>query len=166
VSDFAEAFAEVKRAVQPDVDPKLSYGSGETPDADSELDAIILASARAKVWETGLEVKYGERVVPTVGNGRWYRVTKAGALGDTEPTSWPEYDYGSVESGTVMLQEDGRFVGSLYDVRAAKYAAWDVRVARASNDNQYLNDARGQASSFTYLNCVRERDKYKPVGIA
>lgn len=119
MSDFSEAFAEVKRVVQPDVDPVLTYGDGTTPDPTKELDSIILASARAMVWQASLAVKYGDIVVPTVGNGRRYRVVTAGTLGSTEPSSWPDYDYGSVESGTATLEEDGRFVGSIYDVRAA-----------------------------------------------
>jgi hypothetical protein len=166
VSDFAEAFAEVKRAVQPDVDPKLSYGSGETPDADSELDAIILASARAKVWEAELEVKYGERVVPTVGNGRWYRVAKAGALGDTEPASWPEYNYGSVESGTVTLQEDGHFVGSVYDVRGAIRRCAEVMQEKWRDMTDSSSGGLSVKDDQVWQRLEALRRRHAPVGIA
>jgi hypothetical protein len=165
LSDFSDAFSEVKRVVQPDLDPRLSYGDGQVPDPDSDLDAIILASVKAALWESGASVKYGDVIVPTAGNGRRYRVTVAGVLGSTEPT-WPTSDYGSVTSGEVTLVEDGYFVGSVYDVRKAIYAALDLKVQRSVNKDQYLQDSRGQASSFLYLNLVRERDKYKPVGIA
>jgi hypothetical protein len=165
MSDYSDAFSEVKRAVQPDIDPRLSYGDGQVPDPDSDLDAIILASVKAALWESGASVQYGDVLIPTVGNGRRYRVSVAGALGSTEP-SWPGYDYGSVVSGGATLVEDGYFVGSVYDVRKAIYAALDLKVQRSVNKDQYLQDSRGQASSFLYLNLVRERDKYRPVGIA
>lgn len=165
MSDFSTAFAEVKRAVQPDETPKLTYGDGQTPNEEMELDQIILANVRAKVWASGLQVGYGDIIVPTVGNGQKYRVATPGTLGATEPTSWPG-EFGSVTSGDVTLVEDGAFTGNTYDIRRAKYEALDLKVKRSASENQYLNDARGQASSFQYLNWARERDKYKAVGVA
>lgn len=159
MSDFSEAFAEVKRAVQPDVDPKLSYGDGVTPDADAELDSIILTSARAVVWEAGAEVGYGNVIVPTRGNGRKYRVTTPGTLGSSEPTSWPTADYGSVTSGEVTLVEDGYFRGSVYDVRRAKYECFLAKRAKADEftgaEEQRISDSLD-----------KEIARYRPVVIA
>lgn len=159
MSDFSEAFAEVKRVVQPDVDPTLTYGDGTTPDPEMELDSIILASLRATAWASGAAVKYGDVIVPTVGNGRKYRVTTAGALGLTEPSSWPDYDYGSVASGTATLEEDGRFVGSVYDVRAAVRGAFELKLSKAA-------EYTGADESRMVERLERMAARYAPVGIA
>lgn len=159
MSDFSEAFAEVKRAVQPDVEPVLTYGDGVTPDPESEVDAIILASTRAAVWSADLEVKYGDVVVPTVGNGRKYKVTVAGTLGSTEPSSWPGYDYGSVESGTVTMVEDGYFRGGVYDVRMATYKCFLLKRAKA---NEYTGAEEQRIAESLDKGIAR----YRPVGIA
>jgi hypothetical protein len=158
VSDYSEAFAEVKRVVQPDTDPKLTYGRGETPDPEADLDSVILASVRATVWEAGLVVKYGKHVVPTTGNGRKYRVKVAGALGSSEP-SWPDYDYGVVTSGDVTLEEDGLFEGGVYDVRRAIHAALLLKLSKAS-------EYTGAEEERIVAHLEKMAARYAPVGIA
>jgi hypothetical protein len=165
MSAWSDAFSEVKSVVEPDRDPQLDYGDGVTANPVKELDAAILSSVRGVTWSASATLVYGQTVFPSSRNGHRYRVTAGGQLAATEP-SWPTAQESSVTSGAVTLVEDGMDFDSIYDLRAAKYRALDKKVMKAANDNQYLNDARGQASSFLYLNLVRERDKYKDFGVA
>lgn len=164
MGDYSDAFREVFDACQPDTDPVLTYGDGETPDTEQELDRAIEKSKRAVLWEAGLAVKYGQRVVPTVGNGRKYKVTRAGTLGSSEP-SWPQWDYGSVESGTVRLVEDGFFEGSVYDVRAAKYAACQMKADKCSDRVDFSADGANYKESQTAEYWLKKVRKFAPVGI-
>jgi hypothetical protein len=165
VSQWSDAFTEVFDAVQPTVEPVLTYGGGVTADATKELDRIILASARGTPWSASLVVTYGQIVFPSVRMGRRFKVVQAGTMAATEPT-WPEYDYGFVSSGTAELVEDGPDYANVYDIRRAIYKALDAKVQKSVNQNQYIQDSRAQASSYLYLNLVRERDRYASVGIA
>jgi hypothetical protein len=165
VSAWSDAFAELVRLAQPDSEPVLTKGGGTTADATKELDAILLANARGITWASGATVVYGDTILPLTRMGRRFRVTTGGVLGSTEP-AWGDYEGSVVTSGTVVMAEDGSDFGNLYDVRGAAYRALDLKVQKAVNKDQYLQDARGQASSFLYLNLVRERDKYKSVGVA
>ena len=164
MSVFSDAFSELSDACQPDSDPVLTKGGGEAPDPAKELDRILERNKTAG-WAEGVEVQYGERRIPTSPNGHVYRAVQGGTTGTAEP-SWGTADYSRVVDGGVVWEEDGAFSGSPYNLRRAKYEALDLKVKKAMNENQYLNDARGQASSYLYLNLVRERDKYRSVGVA
>ena len=159
MSDFSDAYAEVSRAVRPDDDPTLTHGDGDEPDEAMELDKIILESARGKVWSAGLVVKYGDVILPTVGNGRKYKVITPGTLGGTEPPSWPDYDFGRVESGTVTLEEAGFFSGNVYDVRGAIYEALEAKIAKSA-------EYQGDEERRIHQNLVERQKRYRPVGIA
>lgn len=166
MSDFSEAFAEVVGFTSPDDEPRLSKGDGVTPQPELDIDDCILASARGTVWTASATVTHGAYVLPTVRNGRVYRVVIGGALGTVEPTAWPTYDYGQVTSGTATLEDAGYFAGNLYDLRAAKYAALGRKLAKAVNDNQWLGGGREQASTYLFLNLQRLRETVRPVGVA
>lgn len=165
MSAFSDAYAEVSRAVQPDVEPTLTHGDGGTADPTKELDSIILASARGALWSAAATLTYGQIVFPLTRNGHRYRVTTGGTTGSAEP-SWGTSDYTSVSDNTVVYEEAGGDFASIYDVRQAKYDAWNLRAAKASARTVELSDARGQATDYRYLNAVRERDRYQAVGIA
>lgn len=165
MSQFSDAFTEVFNATRPDKDPTLSYGGGSTPDATKEFDKILLLYVRGVTWAASTAFTYGQTVFPTTRMGRRFRVIQAGTSGTSEP-SWSDYDYARVSSGTVEMIEDGTDFDSIYDVRSAKYAVLDAKVKQAMNENQYISDSRGQASSYLYLNLMRERDRYSSVGIA
>lgn len=162
MSAWSDAFAELVRLVQPDLDPALTKGLGATADLTKELDTILQASVRGTTWVTNTAFVYDQVVFPTVRNGHKYRVITAGTSGATQPT-WPEWGY--VTDGTVELYEDGADYGNIYDVRRAAFAALDLKVKKKMTENTYLQDARAQASSYDYLNLVRERDKYLSVSV-
>lgn len=164
MSDYSDAFSALKDAVQPDVDPVLTYGDGETPDTEKDLDRI-LERHKTAAWGAEAVVRYGERRVPVTGNGHVYRAAQGGTTAATEP-SWPTSDYSQASDGTVVWEEAGAFSGSVYAVRAAIYEALNLKLTKAANDVQFLNDARAQASSYLFLNLQRLRDRYRPVGVA
>lgn len=164
MSDWSIAFSALVLAVQPDSDPMLSKGGGAEPDAERELDQILLASARGVAWEASQDYTYGQYAFPVTRNGHYFKVITAGTTGSTEPT-WTVETEGRVSSGTVVFEEAG-IDGGIYDLRRAKYDAWNLKTAKAASENQVISDGRGQASSFLYLNCQRERDKYVSVGVS
>lgn len=141
--------------MQAAADPAL-----DAPDIEACLDKARVAG----VWEASTAYSYGDKVVPASPKGRYYRCVTPGTSGATEPT-FPAYDYGQVTDGDCVWEEAGAF-SSLYDLRRACYEAWNMKAAKAVNKDQYLQDSRGQASSYLYLNCIRERDKYRPAGVA
>lgn len=162
MSAWSDAFAELVRKVEPDRAPALTKGDGASPDPTKELDAVLLASVRGSTWIANTAYVYDQVVFPTVRNGHKYRVLTPGTSGATQPT-WP--DWGYVTDGTVELYEDGADFPNIYDVRRAAYEALDRKVKRKMTDNTYLQDGRATASSYDYLNLVRERDKYLSIGV-
>lgn len=162
---WSDAFNEVVRVVQPDLDPALTKGDGTTPDDTKELDQIILNSARGVMWASGLAVNYGDTIFPASRMGHVFIVTVKGNLGATEPT-WPTSDGATVTSGSVTMVESGPDYRSIYDLRKAKYDALDLKVQKAASKNQAISDGRGQATSYLYLNLVRQRDKWVAIGVS
>lgn len=167
-TDFTAALNELKRIVQADDHPVLTYGNG-TYDSTKELDVILDRHKRAVTYTNATAYSYGQVVMPTTRNGYRYRVTVPGMSGAAEPT-WPTSFGGRVESGSnspvLTFEEVGPEFENIYDVRGAAYEALDLKCMKAANDNQYLQDSRGSASSFLFLNLQRQRDRYQPLEVA
>lgn len=167
-SEFTAALLDLRLLVQADDHPPLSYGDGTTIDTTKDLDAILEKTKRATTYASGVVYRLGQKVVPTVRTGLIYVVVTPGTSG-AEPT-WPTTTEGQATSGTnsplLTFQEAGFEPLSIYDVRAAAYMALDLKCMKAANDNQYLSDSRGQASSYLFLNLQRQRDRYQPMGLA
>jgi hypothetical protein len=157
MSAWSDAFTEVKDEVEPDVDPTLTFGNFSTAEPTKELDRIILRTARGVVWAASTALAYGQVVYPLTRMGRRYRVTVGGISGATEP-AWPDSDYSTVTDGTAVLTEDGPDSSSIYDVRAAKRAAWEKKAAKAS---EYLDD-----EDPIYRRCVERSSKFQSIGVA
>ena len=149
MSDATEreaALAELESLVQRDVEPTLTEGQLEE----------ILDKFHARSWASGLAVGVGDKIVPTARNGRVYRVTRPGALGDTEPSSWPTRARATVSSGSATLEEDGEFLGSIYDVRLAARECFRLKMAKASeytsvggdNEQSIFKQCQTMAESF------------------
>lgn len=169
MSAWSDAFSEVVLAVQPDLDPKLTKGNGTAPDLNQELDQIIVNSARASLWAANHAYAYGDVILPNARNGHRFLCVRPGTSGTTEPT-WPTGTGATQSEGTgvnsLLWQEAGPDFKSIYDLRRAKYEALDLKVQRAAVRSQTITDGRGQANSYLYLDLVRERDKYRPVGVS
>jgi hypothetical protein len=153
-----QALRTLTRYVQPNVEPRIE---------PEELKEILENNRRARTWTANTALKLNEIVVPTTGNGRQYKVINAGTTGATEPTGWPllSPDYPLTEarritSGTALLEDDGP-VKRMYDVRAAAYEAWNLRVTKAS---QYVSTP-GVNMSLMYDHAVQQRDRFQPLAI-
>lgn len=137
----------------------LSEATVEPSLEDSELEAILDRQKVAQVWQAGIAVRVGTILYPTVANGRWYQVTKAGVTGATEP-AWSQGLSTIIES-SVTYQDLGTS-RDLYDVQAAAYEAWSKKCAKAS---QYVSTPGIDMSSI-YKRCVEMRESYEQVYMA
>jgi hypothetical protein len=157
MSALDEARAEVERKAETRADPALE---------PEEVEAVLAKHLRYATWVAFTEYEYGDVVVPSTQTGQKFRAIQGGTSGATTPFSGRVSSFAQVSDGEVVWEEDGADSKSPYDIRGAVYEALDLKVQRSVNQNQYINDGRAQASSYLYLNLVRERDKYKPVGVA
>ena len=144
-------------SVQPDAQPALE------PD---ELEAILDRTRRAQTWEPNKVLTTGTYVQPTVRNGLKYKVAKSGTTGATEPpwptkpTHWSASIAGrQITDNTVTFEEAGDEFRNVYNVRAAKREAWNVKMSKAS---QYPQTA-GVDMSKIFEQCRAMRDSYESV---
>lgn len=167
--DYAAAFKELVRLVQPDTDPVLTKGGGVTPDATKELDSVLVAAKVASTFAASTAYAYGAVVLPSTRNGRRYRVTQGGTSGATEPT-WPTDAYGTVTSGSgspaLTFEEDGPAPSNIYDVRRAAYEAWNLKAAKASDRVSLTSDGQSVSEHQTPQFCLSKAQRYAPLGVA
>jgi hypothetical protein len=138
--------------VEADADPVLS---------DAEIDAAISRTAIAAIWTPATAYTVGQRVVPTVQNGRVYVCVLAGTSDTTEP-QWliaPQYTgavnplgawwgYGTVPfisdvtgspwffglaDGTCAWRAGDAFAGEVFDVRAAAAECYRAKARKVAN---------------------------------
>jgi len=160
MSDAAEravALADLTASVQPDAEPALKR---------DELEAILDRTKRAQEWTPNTDVTSGTYLQPTIRNGLKYKVVVSGNTGPVEP-SWPTassswsglVDSRRVTSGTAVLEEAGDEFKNVYNVRAAKREAWNVKMAKAS---QYPKTSGVDMTSL-FDHCKAMRDSYETV---
>lgn len=144
----SSAREEVERKAQTALEPALDA---------SEIAAALAGARRFSTWEAGKAYEYGERVVPTVKNGKRYKAVQGGTSGASEP-SWGTVDYSRVSDGGVVWEEDG-MAGQEWDVGGAVYACLATRLAKAT---EYSGGDEGRIrkgiESLMRL--------YRPVGVA
>lgn len=150
------ALAKLRLYAQPDVPPVIDT---------AELSAILEDTARATIWAAATAYTVGDVVLPTVRNGRRYRVTQAGTSGATEPT-WSTSQQSTLTDGTsdplLRWVEAGPDFDNVYNVRAAIHAVCDVKARKAS-----ALVATGNAQmQQVYDHWKAEADRTRPVGIA
>jgi len=126
-TDRESAFDELARRAQPDTEPAISV---------IELEDILDRNKRAQRWTAGTTLLLNTIVMPTVRNGRVYRVTTEGVTGTAEP-SWPDENEAEVTSGGAELVEDGPDFGNVYDIRAA---CQEIAVLRRTKAVEYHKD--------------------------
>ena len=156
MSEFSVAFAEVKRKVQPDAEPPLTYGTGTSPDLDLELDQII-ESHKIPAWAAATAYAYGDEVLPVARNGRKYACITPGTSGASAPT-WSVEPYAQVADGSVVWQEAGLCSGA-YNVRAAVFEALSLHETKAAEYG--ARDEGGMAERWR-----KAAERYRPVGAA
>jgi hypothetical protein len=182
VLNLTDALAKVKANCAPATDPTL---------ADGEITAILADTAAAALWTANTPVAYGQFLIPTVPQGRLYRVTFSGTTDATEPTwlyapvwyppphlfsawAWLSVSpfvaspwlYG-LKDGTAALCDFGPFTGEIYDVRAATRAAWILKAQKASNRvDTSIAGAGSRRDSQTPEFCMRMAATFAPMGFA
>ena len=153
---LAQAREAVKTNVSASIDPTLT---------DGEIEAILTATARASVWVTATAYLYGQRVVPVVRNGHVYVVTTPGTSAATEPT-WPTAARSSVSDGTALVwQEVGADAAELYDLRAATYGAWQLKLSKAQGYFNFSADGQSANRKDVVDNIQANLRAWAPVGV-
>lgn len=150
-TDRAAALTRLNDLAEPNTNPKLS---------PEEIGTILDNHQVAVTWAAGINVRPEIFVVPTVGQGRWYRPRVGGLTGATEP-GWPVgASSRSILDGDVVIYDDaGEALGSVYDVQAAAWEAWDKKARKAS---KYPKMSGIDVSSI-YEHCKEMRDSFAPV---
>lgn len=161
LTDFTAALIELKRLVQPDVDPLLTYSNGAAVDLTKDLDAILENNKRARTFAVATAHTTGQVVMPTARNGYRYRVVIPGTSGAAEPT-WPTSYEGQVTSGAsnpvLTFEEAGPEFSNIYDVRGAAKEAWMLKASKAS---EYLEEEEP-----VYKRCIEQANRYASIGVA
>lgn len=161
--NWTEALTRLQRMVAYDVEPTLS--SAEVLDllkdaqrADEDGNSFD----SAPMWKAAYAYVVGDLVTPTTRNGHLYRVTATdGSSGTTEPV-WPTTDDATVTADGVTYQEYGATSWApTWDLNYAAMNGWEWKANKATNTNQFIQDSRGTASDYTYLNCRRQAEEYR-----
>ena len=165
---FAVALAQLQAACAPSAEPVLT---------DADLTAILNDNALASVWTPNTVFQFGDRIVPTIPNGRVYTIsqnadgTYGGTSGSVEPSpwtifgNWPGPGEAYQNDGTLRWRDDDREVG-LWDVRAAIYDAWMMKAGRASEKISTGSDRAIFAQQQIYDHCTDMARTYAPYGIS
>jgi hypothetical protein len=168
VRTLADALALLKDACAPTAEPALS---------DAELTQVLNDNQLATVWAANTEYEFGDRIVPTVPNGRVYAVaqnqagTFGGRSGATEPSPWPVFrrwpGRGAAfqDDGTLRWADDGTEMGCLWDLRNSTHDAWMKKAALASEKHQTGADRATFAAQQVYEHCLDMARRYAPFGI-
>jgi hypothetical protein len=184
---LSDARSAVIDLVEPTADPVLTTTNG------GDIDKALTRTAIASVWVLNTAYTVGQRVVPSVQNGRVYICTLAGTSGTTEP-SWliaPRYA-GSVNpigpwwgigpglpvdvsasawlwglaDNTCAWQDDGAFAGEIYDTQAAAAECWMVKSRRAANRiDSAISGAVSARESQLAQQCLQMARSLRPVRV-
>lgn len=182
---LTDALARVKRNCAPDVAPVLS---------DTDILLILTDDLDLSPWTPATAHAWGDVVVPTVPLGRTYLCVLAGTSDATTEPQWliaPGYTgpvnplagswwgtgvvpfienvtqtpwFWGLADGTAAWRDYGPFVGEIYDVRAATYAAWRLKAQRASNDPKRKRVGPLLKDFMTYEQCMAMARQYAPFG--
>lgn len=147
------ALGELRLYSQPDVPPTLD---------STQLDSILDSTARAAIWTASQTYEVGSVILPTVRNGRRYRVAEGGTSGATEP-SWSTANGARISDGDdLVFVEDGPDFRNVFNVRAAIHKAWIVKASKASALFASGNAQMQQA----YEQCLKQAQAFAPVEVA
>lgn len=153
---LAEARELVRTQVQADLDPTLSL---------LELEDCLTRTAPASVWGAATAYTVGAVVIPTVRTGHRYRAVVGGTSGATEPT-WVLGARSRQSDGTTLVWEEaGADTTELYDLRAATYAAWQLKLAKAQRYYNFSADGQTVNRKDVVDNIETNMRAWAPVGV-
>lgn len=152
------ALDELKRNVQPDVEPAL--------DEATDLEPLLDAVQRASIWAVSTAYVYGDVVMPTTRNGHRYKCIVAGTSGTTEPT-WLKSTAAQQTDGTsspaLTWQEDGPDYSNVFDVRLASHNAWVMKAGKVSELTDYWIGQQRVSEDQLFTHCMKMADRFAPL---
>lgn len=175
VRDWNSAMIRLRLMCSPATNPVLN---------DAELATLLLDRQRVAVWTPNTRFVVGDRAVPSVPNGKAYRVAVnpyglwgpeagGGTSGSVEPawqgaTDWPRLGLPGIADGDdgLFWAEDGPEPSCYWDLRGAAYDAWMLKCAKATPKFNTAADRATFYQSQVYLQCEKQAAKYKPLGIS
>lgn len=153
-TDREDALARLKDLCEPNAQPEIE---------EADLEAILDRHLRLTTRLAGKSISVGQRIRPTIANGREYVATQSGVTGSTEP-EWPKSirpgSYPKVTDGSVVFEDDGD-MGTIYDVYASAQEVWSKKCALASE----FVSTPGIDMAGIYKRCVDMRDSFQQVCI-
>ena len=154
----ATALAELKRDSQWNIEPVIDV---------NDLQAILDESKTCSIWTASTAYSYGDVVVPTDANqnGRQFKCMGSGTSDSSEP-SWATYQNARYTDGSAIWQEAGAQPKSLWDMRYAKFKAWEHKASLVSPDFDFSGSGESYKRSQVFEQCKKQAARFQPVRIA
>ena len=166
-------------------------GSDPVLDVDKDMTALLAGAVRAVIWTPSTSYSLGTVVMPTVRNGRRYRLVRfdgsGTSSGTTEP-SWPApvntsdnfpiwgqvqpnpivgwWRNAIVMDGNLTWMEDGDDYDSLWDIGRAAFNGWMLKAGRAVCAIDMSTGNKSLTQSQIYDHCISQAQRYAPVYVA
>lgn len=149
----AEALLEVAR----------NCGSSEYPYLDStDLSALVDKWRGYTVWTASTAYVVGDKIIPTVSNGRLYICIIAGTADTVEP-EWPDYvtqPYYGIGDGQNLVWQDIGPAPVQYDVMAASREGWLLKASRATGLVNVTDGAVSAGMGQLQDKCIRQAQRF------
>lgn len=156
-----------------------------------DMTSLLEGAKRAVLWEAATSYEIGTIVMPTVRNGRRYRLIaydgSGTSSGTTEPT-WPApvstsdslpiwattqsnpvvgwWRNAIVSDGDITWVEDGTDYDSLWDIQSAAFQGWLLKAGRAVCAIDISTENKSFKQSQIYDHCINMSLRYQPVFIS
>lgn len=145
--------------------------ANQYPELDSgTLNTFLETYKRFTPWQANYAYSVGDRVIPVVPNGRWYKCVINGTSGATEP-DWPRYvayqwkgyyTCEAVSTPNLTWVDQGPAPVELYDVRMAARAAWIYKAGLLANQVDSKESSTDIKLSELQQQCLKMAERYRP----
>lgn len=159
----ADAIARVSMLCDAQTYPEIST---------TDIGQVLDDTRRFSTWAAATAYAVGDRIVPSVPNGRVYEARIAGTSGATEP-DWPDYVAYSgywIEDGTgdpaLRWVDQGPANVESYDVRTATQRCWLIKASRVVGEIDAKDGAQDVKLSQLREHCVAMAERFRPLVIA
>ena len=161
----AEAIAQVSMFVDAQSYPQMST---------TEIGSILDSYSRFTTWAVSTVYAVGDRVVPSIPNGRVYECRVAGTSGTTQPDYpvYPAYQFQgfSIEDGAsnprLTWVDMGPANVERYDVRTATRQGWLIKASRCASDIDAKEGTSDVKLSQLKAHCLSMAERYRPLVFA
>lgn len=148
-----EALLEVARNCASDQYPELD---------SSDLAALVDKWQVYTVWTASTAYVVGDKVIPTVSNGRLYLCIIAGTSDTVEP-GWPDYvtqPYYAIGDGQDLEWQDIGPAPVQYDVMSASREGWLLKASRAAGLVNVTDGAVSASMGSLQDKCIRQAARF------